>query len=92
MHLLKHLLLLFTGMAADTATSSFPAGMGPCKPAQWKPSLPVPPALQALDLPKSLGLTVTIPQCPDGAMPPFGPSPFPVLCYFNGFMVRLPGL
>jgi hypothetical protein len=46
---------------------------------------------EPLQLPATLSVVATVPTCAvnaaDSSVLPFGPAPFPVLFFFNGFMV-----
>lgn len=91
---LSNLVLLVAGslMAGRGLAESADLSLrGPCTPRSHQLRFPVPSELQANKLPAYLSVNVTLPDCGSaaGVQLPFGPAPFPVLFFFNGFMVSL---
>ena len=86
MRLFGLLLLWLTAMAhvADAAAPDF-AQPGPCSQRSWQTEFPTPAELRLSGMPKTLSANITLPILGTESLP-FG-SPFPVLLYYNGFMV-----
>ena len=86
MRFLALVLLLGAAMARVVVEAADFALPGPCSIKSWNTKLPTPTQLPQINgLPKTLAANITLPELCAAALP-FG-TPFPVLFFFNGFMV-----
>ncbi|KAI3429238.1 hypothetical protein D9Q98_005337 [Chlorella vulgaris] len=92
-HNVALLLILLATMAALGDGAADFSVRGPCLPRSWKLKFPVPVEMrEPLQLPATLSVVATVPtravNAAGSSVLPFGPAPFPVLFFFNGFMNR----